>query len=298
MARLPEPIRDYVDEVLDDRLPGLAAETAFFVVLSLFPGLLVAGSLLGLLDGIVGAQVAGQAQERVLDVLSLVLTDEASGLLDSVRSLFEQSRGGLLTFATAGALVSLSGAFAVAVNALNLAHDAAESRSWLRRRIVGLIMAVGTLLLAVLALTVLIVGPLFGRGQDLADLVGLGSAFTFVWDVVRLPAMGAVILLWTTAVLRFAPSRRIRWRDALPGAVLTAALWGAASAGFRVYLGFAAESNPVLGAFGGGAILMTWVYLLSLSLLLGGELNAVRIQRRRERAGRQFDGQLALFPAA
>lgn len=293
-GRVPDGVRAYVDEVLEDRLAGLAAETAFFVVLSVFPGLLVAGSLLGLLDAVVGAQVADQAQDRVLDLLSLVLTDEASGVLESVRSLFEESRGGLLTFATLGALVSLSGAFAVAVNALNLAHDATETRSWIRRRLLGLAMAIGTLVLAVLALGVLIVGPLLGRGQDLADLVGLGSAFTFVWDVVRLPAMALVVLLWTTAVLRVAPSRRIPWRDALPGAVLAAVLWGVASAGFRVYLGFAADSNPVLGAFGGGAIVMTWVYLLSLSLLLGGELNAVRVQRRtRERTTQGH--QLALF---
>ena len=168
--------------------------------------------------------------------------------------------------------------------------------AWLRRRLLGLVMAVGTLLLAVLALTVLIVGPLFGRGQDLADLVGLGTAFAFVWDVVRLPAMGLVILAWTTAVLHLAPSRRVAWRDALPGAVLAALLWGAASAGFRVYLGVAAESNPVLGAFGGGAIVMTWVYLLSLSLLLGGELNAVWVQRRSGERSAEGD-QLTLFAA-
>ena len=294
LSRAWAPLRRYVDEVLDDRLPGLAAETAFFAVLSTFPALLVAGSLLGLLEVLVGAQVAVEAQERVLAVLSLVLTEEASGVLESVRSLFEDSRGGLLTFATAGALVSLSGAFAVAINALNLAHDAAETRSWIRRRLLGLAMAVATLLLVALSLTVLIVGPLFGRGAQLADLVGLGSAFAFVWDVLRLPAMGAVLLLWATAVLRLAPSRRLRWRDALPGALLAALLWGLASAGFRVYLGFAAATNPVLGAFGGGAIVMIWVYLLSLSLLLGGELNATRLQHRRERD----DGrQLELFPA-
>lgn len=156
-------------------------------------------------------------------------------------------------------------------------------------------MAVATLVLVALSLTVLIVGPLFGRGAQLADLVGLGGAFAFAWDVLRLPAMGGVLLLWATAVLRAAPSRRLRWPDALPGALLAAALWGAASAGFRVYLGFAAVTNPVLGAFGGGAIVMIWVYLLSLSLLLGGELNAVRLQRRRSRPEHR---QLALFPAA
>jgi membrane protein len=286
--------RSYVDEVLDDRLLGLGAETAFFAVLSIFPGLLVAGSLLGLLDAVLGADVANKAQERVLDALSLVLTDEASGVVQSVRSLFEDSRGGLLTFATVGALVSLSGAFAVAVNALNLAHDAAESRSWLRRRVVGLVMAVSTLVLAVLALAVLVVGPLLGRGERLAELVGLGAVFTFAWDVLRLPVMVAVLLLWATALLRYAPARRLRWRDALPGALAAAVLWLVATTGFRLYLAVAAAGNPVLGAFGGGAIVMTWVYLLSLSLLLGGELNAVLVQRRRDRKSGEVE-QLELF---
>lgn len=296
--RVPAPVRSYVQEVMDDRLPGLAAETAFFAVLSIFPGLLVAGSLLGLLDQVAGDEIAYRAQKQVLDGLSLVLTDEASGVVDSVRSLFEQSRGGLLTFATVGALVSLSGAFAVAVNALNLAHDTAESRSWLRRRMVGLVMALGTLVMAVLGLAVVVVGPLFGRGERLADLVGLGPAFTFAWDVLRLPAVGALLVLWATALLRFAPARHVRWRDALPGALLATCLWVLASAGLRFYLGFAAETNPVLGAFGGGAIVMTWAYLLSLSLLLGGELNAVLVSRRRARAHHADGEQLPLFAAS
>jgi membrane protein len=291
---VPAGVRHYVQEVLDDRLPGLAAETAFFTVLSVFPALLVGGSLLGLMDDVVGADVADGAQQQVLDALSLVLTDEASGVLDSVRSLFEESRGGLLTFATVSALVTLSGAFGVAVDALNLAHDATESRSWLRRRLLGLAMAVSTLLLATLALAVLVVGPLLGRGDRLADLVGLGGAFAVAWDLARLPVMAALLLLWATALLRYAPYGHVAWRRALPGALLATTLWLAASAGFRAYLGLAADRNPVLGAFGGGAIVMVWVYLLSLSLLLGGELNAVLRTGSRDRA--DTGEQLELFP--
>jgi membrane protein len=55
---------------------------------------------------------------------------------------------------------------------------------------------------------------------------------------------------------------------------MTAVLWVVASFGFHFYLVLVAGGNPVLGAFGGGVIVMTWVYLLSLALLLGGELNA------------------------
>lgn len=288
-------LRKLVQEANDDRLPGLAAETAFFAVLSIFPGLLIAVTLLGLLDVVVGADVAGEAQQRVVDGMRLVLTDEASDAVDAVEDLFENSRGSLLTAAVLGALVTLSGGFAVAINALNLAYDASEGRSWVRRRLVGLAMALGTLVLLVLSLAVFVVGPLLGRGERIADLVGLGAVFTFTWDVLRVPVAVAVLVGWTTALYRIAPSRHIRWRDSVPGAVAATLLWVAASAGLRVYLELAADRNPVLGAFGGGAIVMLWVYLLSLGLLVGGELNAVLHERRGHVDDRSDSRQLALF---
>lgn len=291
--------RTYLAEVDRDRLLGLAAETAFFVVLSIFPGLLVAVSMLGLLDSLIGADVAAGAQERVVQALSLVLTDEASEAVAAVESLFEQKRGGLLSFATLGALVSLSGAFAVTINALNLAYDSRESRTWLRRRLLGLVMALGTLLVVVIALGVLVVGPLFGRGEHLAELLGLGGAFTFLWNVLRLPLLVVALVLWAAVLFHYAPNRRTDWRHALPGAMLTAALWFLASAGFHLYLSLAADRNPVLGAFGGGVIVMTWTYLLSLALLVGGEFNAVLHDRRHLDPGsgarRDTPEQLPLF---
>jgi membrane protein len=268
----------YVSEVGRDRLVGLSAETAFFAVLSIFPGLLVMVGLLGLLDVLIGAELAAEAQQRVVGGLSLVLTDQASDAVAAVEELFEERRGGLVTFASVGALVTLSGAFAIVVNALNLVHDSGESRSFLRRRLLGFVLALGSLLLLVVVLVVFVVGPLLGRGEDLADLIGLGGVFVFVWDVVRMPVLALVLLLWVTALLRYAPACRIPWRDALPGGLLTVLLWLLATAGFRFYLEVVAGENPVLGAFGGGAIVMTWVFLLSFGLLLGGELNATLAQ--------------------
>jgi membrane protein len=199
----------------------------------------------------------------------------------SVENLFENRRGRLLTVATLGAFVTLSGAFAVAVNALNLAYGATEGRSWIHRRLLGLAVGASTVIAGTIALALLVVGPLLGQGQDLADLAGLGGVFTFVWNVLRLPALTLGLVLWTATLLHIAPNRALRWRDALPGALLTTGLWLAASVGFHFYLVLAADANPVLGAFGGGVIVMIWVYLLSVALLLGGELNALRSVRRR-----------------
>jgi membrane protein len=274
LRRVRKFVRTFVAESGEDRLLGLAAETAFFVVLSIFPGLLIAAGLLSVLDVLVGADVAAGAKRAVLSTLDTVLTEEASGVLASVENLFEESRGRLLTFATVGALVTLSGAFGVLIDALNLAYDTVERRSWLRRRFLGLLMGVATMVVVVLALAVLVVGPFLGGGRELAELVGLGSAFSFTWNLLRVPVLFLGLVLWAAALFHYAPNRPTDWRDALPGALMTAILWIVASAGFHLYLSLVAGANPVLGAFGGGAIVMMWVYLLSLALLLGGELNA------------------------
>jgi membrane protein len=253
---------------------------AFWSVLSLFPGLLIATGLLGVLDVLVGKDVAGRVQDTVTGALDLVLTSQASGTVSSVQNLFEQHHGGLLTFATLGALVTLSGAFAVVLEALNLAYDTPELRSWLRRRLMGLGLGVATVLVVVVVLAMVVVGPFLGRGRDLASLVGLGPAFGAAWDLLRLPLLFVLLTGWLMALFRYAPSRRTRWRDSVIGAVTTSVLWLAATAGFHYYLQVVGERNPVLGAFGGGVIVMTWVYLLSLVLLAGGELNATLTDRR------------------
>lgn len=267
-------------EIVEDRLLGLSAETAFFAVLSLFPALLIATGLLGLLDVLVGADLAARIQDQVTTALDLVLTDEASATIESVQELFERDQGGLLTFASIGALVTLSGAFAVVIDALNHAYDTQERRTWVRRRAMGLVLGLATVALLVVSLTVVVVGPLLGRGEDVADVVGLGSAFVVVWDVLRLPVLFLVTTAWLTALYRYAPSRRTPWRACVPGALSTTVLWLVASGGFHLYLEVVSGRNPVIGAFGGGVIVMTWVYLLSLALLLGGELNATLLDHR------------------
>ncbi len=282
-------LRRFAAAAVEDRVPGLAAEIAFFAVLGIFPGLLIAAGLLGVLDLIVGADLAAGAREQVVGALDAVLTGEAAGVVASVQDLFTQSRGGLLTFGTLGALVTLSGAFAVVVDALNLAYDVPERRSWIRRRLLGLVIGVVTVLALVVALAVVVVGPFLGSGQDLADLVGLGSAFATTWTVLRIPVLVVGLALWATVLFHVAPNRHAPWSESLPGAVLTTALWLLLSLGLNLYLTFAAGTNPVLGAFGGGIIVMMWVYLLSLALLLGGELNAVLHRRDRPRRRRQPD---------
>lgn len=266
-------------EARDDRLTGLAAEVAFFAVLSVFPGLLMLTAALGSLDSLSSGDVVQEVEKQILDFLQLVLTNRASGTVDAVRTLFEEESQGLLTVASLVALFSLSRGFAAIVRALNLTYDAEERRTWLKLRLLGLALSLGTVIMSAIVLAMIVAGPLFGGAQELADLLGLGTIFSFLWRWLRYPATFALLVAWATTLFHLAPNRpRPPWRQDLPGALLAAILWLVVSAGFNLYLQIAAGGNPVYSVLGGGLILLIWLYLLSLSLLLGGELNSLLAQ--------------------
>lgn len=272
-------------EAVNDRLTGLAAEIAFFGVLSIFPGLLIVTAALGSLDSFVGSDLAMQSKRQIVDFLDLILTHQASGAIDAVEELFEEGSQGILTVASVTAIVGLSRAFAVVTGALNLAYDSGETRAWVARRLLGLMLSLGTVAMTVLMLVMIVVGPFLGKGTEVADRFGFGNAFAFTWSVLRWPLAFLALVVWATTLFHLAPCRKDRsWRADVPGAVVTAVLWLVVSLGLNIYLNIAAGANPVFGVLGGGLILLIWLYLLSLSLLVGGELNPIIARYQQQKA--------------
>lgn len=282
VPRFARLVLDVIAKSDRDRLLGLAAETAFFAVLTLFPALLVAAAVLGQLSLLVGEEGANRVQVAVLAFLDRLLTDTARPAVDTVAALFKGSTN-LLTLASLLALASLSTAFSTLVNTLNIAYDVAETRGWWQRHWLGLLLGLGSVLTGALAVTVLVIGPLLGKGVDPTD-AGLGDTYYTVWRWLRAPVAVAALVLWATTLQHFSPATRDSWRRQLPGGLLTALLWLAASVGLNVYLTLVLRASPILGALGGGLILMTWFYLLCVALLAGAELNAVLRARRCSRA--------------
>ena len=274
---------EVVNKADRDRMLGLAAESAFFAFLTLFPALLVVAAVLGQLGAVIGETNALRVETAVLDFLDELLTDTASGAIATVRELFNTGADAL-TIATLLALASLSTAFSTLVNTVNICYDVPETRGWWRRRGLGLLLGFGTVITGALALTLLVVGPLFGRAEDVVNRVGIGSEYNFLWDFVRWPVAFLALVAWATTMDHLMPNRRTRWRYDLPGGLLTTLLWLAASYGLNVYLEQVVTASSVLGALGGGLILMVWIYLLCVALLAGAELNAILLARRRHRA--------------
>lgn len=258
----------------DDGVGALAAEVAFFALLSVFPGLLAVAAGLGVLDRITGAAVAQSAERKVIGVLTTLLADRAQGTVDAVRALFDEANAGVLTFGLIGAVWAASRGMAAVLRALTDIYDFEETRSRLRRRAVAVVLAIGSTLLVVLVLVMVVLGPLFGLGRGVARSFGLEDAYARLWASLALPAAFMSLLGWAAVVFHAVPHRHVGWRPHVAGAALTGALWLAVSVAFRLYLHFVG-GNEVFRVLGGALVVLLWLYILSLALLVGAELNAV-----------------------
>lgn len=267
-----------------DRILGLAGENAFMGMLTLFPTLLVFAAVLGQLEGFIGAGNTEEVKNSISDFLTRVLTTEAEGVDETVRELFDTNVQ-TLTLALAIALTALAQAFASVLNTVSVAYDLHDHRGWWHRRLLGLLLGLGSVLAGAVMVTAYVIGPLFGHAGDVVEKVGLSEEYAFIWAWIRYPVAFLALVAWATTLFHYCPDRPARWRTGLAGGLLTALLWLAASLAFSTYLGLVVPRSPVLGALGGGLILMTWLYLLCLALLIGAELNATLLARKAARAG-------------
>jgi len=262
----------------EDRVTGLAAEVAFFSLLSLFPGLLTIAAGLGALDSLFGSTLLARAQQEVISVLETFLTDQAAGTAEAVDALFEGGSGGVFTFGVVVAIWSASRGMSTVMRTMAQIYNVEDTRSGLKTRLVAVGLALASMVLIVLTLTALVVGPLFGVGRTIAQWIGAADIYSVVWQWAGVPVAFVTLLVWAAAVFHAVPHRHVGWRQHVGGAALTGVLWLLVSGGLRVFLGVFGE-NPIFGILSGALVVLVWMYLLSLALLLGAELNAVLAER-------------------
>lgn len=272
--------RDVAGEWSKDRVGGLAAEIAFFALLGFFPAVVALAAALGSADAILGEDAAADIESWLVDRMVDVFGGDNS-LEATVRDLFAGSNGGAFTVGALLAVYAASRGFTAVVRALDVAYDHAHLRGWLSTRLVGLGLTVLTVVMAAIVLVLVVVGPLFGSGEDLADRLGVGAGFVTAWRWFRWPVVFAVLLGWAASIYHIAPNHRSPWRWELPGALLAGVWWLVVSVGFSSYLTVASSgANAVFGLLGGAISLLFWLYLMAMGLLVGAEVNSIIAVRR------------------
>lgn len=248
---------------------------AYYAVMALFPMLIFILSLaLLVIPGDTVRQGLAMATETVPPSVRDVLVSR-------VDALIKASGAGFAVLGVAVALWSSSRGAVSLMAALNTVYNKKETRSWIRRQLIAISVTVVVALIAVVALALLFAGPYIGAW--LGDRYGLGAQFDTAWSIGRWVGAGVLVMFVWAIAYKFLPNTDAPFRVFTPGAVVGVLLWLGISALFGLYLSHFNSYEATYGTLGGAIIFLTWLWLSSVSLLVGAEINDVLADSRRHR---------------
>jgi membrane protein len=261
--------RKVLDDAGENHLLERASGLAFDFLFALFPLLFLLLAAFSLF-----AAHSVQLRNSLLAYFSDFLPSMASQLLDRVaEELAANTSGEKLAIGILIGLWFMSGGVASIISALNTTYRVRESRSWFKVRgiALGLALALSILILSALGLVLISGGVVDWTARELH----LASAMVVVWKALQWPAALLFVIFSDALIYRFGPDLRgRRWHWITPGSAFAGTLWVGVSAGFRIYLEYVNNYPVIFGSLGAAAILLVWLYVSSLALLIGGEINA------------------------
>jgi membrane protein len=253
------------DKFNSDRILLISAGVTFYAILAIFPAIAALVSVYGLIAD------PNTINQHVNDLRG-VLPDGALDIIGGqVQRLASKGGGTLGLTLLASVLLSLwsaNGGVKSVFDALNIAYDETERRGFVALTLQSLVFTGGALLFVILALTGIVIVPVA------LQFLGLDEKAWFV-ALLRWPALLLILVFGLAVLYRFGPSRnRPQWRWVSAGGILAAVLWLGASALFSYYVGHFGSYNETYGSLGAAIGFMTWIWISTMVVLLGAELNA------------------------
>ncbi|WP_237159483.1 YihY/virulence factor BrkB family protein [Mycolicibacterium rhodesiae] len=274
-VRLPRPLQQTCRLIgrtgrgtLEDRVPGLAAEAAFFTLISL-PALLLAvvGSL-GFVAAALGPEGRDSFRQLVLGIPKSFLSDPSYATYKQlVDTVLTETRGGVVSVALLLSVWTGSRAVNRYLETITIAYDLEPRPGW-RRRLLALGVTIGLLLGAGAVLPPMVFGPRIVKWVA-PDSVEETTLHLFFW-----PSVVAVLIVGLATMYHVGAPWRTPWRRDLPGALLAMAIWLLASAGLRTYLSVSVRHDAVFGQLAVPIAVVLWLYITAFAVLLGAEFNA------------------------
>lgn len=277
-----QTLKATVREFLRDDALGLAAQLAYYLILALFPFILVLVSLMGQFG-------SAELSSTVLGYFKQVMPREVFELIKQYTGAIirgEAKAPGLLSFGILFTIWTASGAFSALINALNRAYDVQETRPFWKVKGLAILMTLGLSVIILLGVLLMVFGPSIGRG--IAGLFGLGDVFLLVWAVVRWPVALFFLVLTVALLFYFAPDVGQPFRWITPGGLIGVLLWVLTSAAFSIYVNNFGSYNKTYGSIGVVIVLLLYLYISSLTILFGATLNAMLVKIKEEVSGERI----------
>jgi membrane protein len=253
-------------EVKEDNVPLLAAGVAFYAMLAIFPAIIAVVTVYGMVadPNQIESQVAEFAKGLPEGAAQLL-----TGQLENAAGAADQALSIGLALSLLGVLWSASGGVQGLVKGLNLVYDERETRGFLKLRALSLLLTLGAIVVAVVALALITVFP------AVVESLELGRVGELAASIGRWVILAVVVLVALAVLYRYGPDRaNPRWRWVSWGALVALLLWLLGSVGFSYYVDNFGKYNQTYGALAAVIILLLWLFLSAFVVLLGAELDA------------------------
>jgi membrane protein len=264
-------------EFKEDNLQDWAAALTYYGILSIFPGLLVLVSLLGLLGK--------SATQPVITGLTKAAPGSVRQIVLTAMTHLQHSHATAGILAAVGIVVGLwsaSGYVAGFMRASNVIYDVPEGRPLWKTTPIRLgVTLVMLILLVASALIVVVTGTLAAK---VGHALGIGSAAVTAWNIAKWPVLLIIVSVMFAILYWASPNARHGFRLVSPGSVLAVVLWLIASGLFALYVANFGKYNKVYGSLAAVIIFLIWMWLSNTAVLIGAEFNA-ELERGRAIAG-------------
>ena len=261
----------FIKKIGDDDIFALGAQLAYYMVLSFIPFLMFLMTLVGF---------SHLNSDAVLNLLSNVMPTEAFNLIQStVIEIVDREQTGLLWISIALAIWVSSSGFKAVIKGLNKAYGVKETRSYIKLKLISMIY---TILLALIVIATLflfvfgdVIGDFFMKVLEHPELI------YYIWNILRYVVVILIMILFFMFLYNATPCVRLGWLEVIPGAVITTLGWISISYIFAYYVNNFSNYSRLYGSLGAVFMFMTWMFITSMILILGGEINAVLAEKNR-----------------
>jgi membrane protein len=260
--------------IRDTHASIVAAGVAFYAFLALVPALIALVILYGLVAN------PADIKDQITSFASAAPRD-AQRLLTNQLTSVSRNAGGAATIgaliAIAGAIWAASSGMAALDTGLTIANRETETRGFLKRRLLALVLTVFAVVGVLLMLGLVVALP------SVLDSIDVGDVGKIVIGLARWVLLAALLLFGLGVIFRYGPQRRRpRWRWVTPGALVAVIVGLAASIGFSVYVSLMGNYNKTYGSLGAIIVLLLWLYFMAYAVLFGAAMNA-ELERQTER---------------
>ncbi|KAA8480037.1 membrane protein [Arcticibacter tournemirensis] len=257
----------FFQEVTRDSLITKASSLAYSFMLAIFPGLIFLFTLIPYIpiDGF---------QDQLMSLISMLLPSNAYGAVQStLEDIIKKQNGGLLSFGFLAALFFSTNGVTNLMQAFNKASLQPETRGWFKQRFVAIVLTVVTVFALIFGLAVITAGE-FIIAKIKTEIQFKEWFWLYVIALVRWVILAVVYFTTISILYRYGPSYQKKWKLFSPGSWLATILAILTSWGFTYYINNFSNYNKLYGSIGTLIVIMIWLFLNSLIILIGFELNA------------------------